>query len=144
SINPTISHIMGKHNLKAGFEFRMLRNNYYQSNNPAGLLQFNAKMTAANPSDPTNPNAGVNGSTGNGFASFLLGYGDSGSFVEPARTADQNLDKAFYVCYTYQLTRKLTLNLGLSVALQEDWIERFNRIVAYNPTEASPLLSIDP
>src|SRR5438309_1670268 len=57
SINPTISHIMGKHNLKAGFEFRMLRNNYYQSNNPAGLLQFNAKMTAANPSDPTNPNA---------------------------------------------------------------------------------------
>jgi len=50
SINPTISHIMGKHNLKAGFEFRMLRNNYYQSNNPAGLLQFNAKMTAANPS----------------------------------------------------------------------------------------------
>ncbi len=144
SINPTISHIMGKHNLKAGFEFRMLRNNYYQSNNPAGLLQFNAKMTAANPSDPTNPNAGVNGSTGNGFASFLLGYGDSGSFVEPARTADQNLYKAFYVGDTYQLTRKLTLNLGLRVDLQGDWTERFNRIVAYNPTEASPLLTIDP
>ena len=135
---------MGKHNLKAGFEFRMLRNNYYQSNNPAGLLQFNAKMTAANPSDPTNPNAGVNGSTGNGFASFLLGYGDSGSFVEPARTADQNLYKAFYVGDTYQLTRKLTLNLGLRVDLQGDWTERFNRIVAYNPTEASPLLTIDP
>src|SRR5207244_13296059 len=115
SINPTISHIMGKHNLKAGFEFRMLRNNYYQSNNPAGLLQFNAKMTAANPSDPTNPNAGVNGSTGNGFASFLLGYCDIGGFVDPARTADQNLYKAFYVDDTYQLTRKLTLNLGLRV-----------------------------
>jgi hypothetical protein len=144
SINPMFSHIMGKHNLKAGFEFRMLRNNYYQSNNPAGLLQFNAKMTASNPSDPSNPNAGVNGSTGNGFASFLLGYGDSGSFVEPARTADQNLYKAFYVGDTYQLTRKLTLNLGLRVDLQGDWTERFNRIVAYNPTEASPLLTIDP
>ncbi len=144
SINPMVSHIMGKHNLKAGFEFRMLRNNYYQSNNPAGLLQFNAKMTAANPNDPNNPSAGVSGSTGNGFASFLLGYGDSGSFVEPARTADQNLYKAFYVGDTYQLTRKITLNLGLRVDLQGDWTERFNRIVAFNPTEASPLLTIDP
>jgi len=144
SIMPSVSHIMGKHNLKAGFEFRLLRNNYYQSNNPAGLLQFNAKMTAANPNDPSNANAGTNGSTGNGFASFLLGYGDSGSFVEPARTADQNLYKAFYVGDTYQLTRKLTLNLGLRVDLQGDWTERFNRIVAFNPTEASPLLTIDP
>jgi hypothetical protein len=144
SILPTVSHIMGKHNLKAGFEFRLLRNNYYQSNNPAGLLQFNAKMTAANPNDPSNPNAGTNGSTGNGFASFLLGYGDSGSFVEPARTADQNLYKAFYVGDTYQLTRRLTLNLGIRVDLQGDWTERFNRIVAFNPTEASPLLTIDP
>src|SRR5690242_1641023 len=89
SINPMVSHIMGKHNLKAGFEFRLLRNNYYQSNNPAGLLQFNAKMTASNPANGNNTTAGANGSTGNGFASFLLGAGDSGSFVEPARTADQ-------------------------------------------------------
>jgi Carboxypeptidase regulatory-like domain len=158
SINPMVSHIMGKHNLKAGFEFRMLRNNYYQSNNPAGLLQFNAKMTAANPVNSSNPAAGstvsngapcTTGATapcesGNGFAAFLLGYGDSGSFVEPARTADQNLYKAFYVGDTYQLTRKLTLNLGLRVDLQGDWTERFNRIVAFNPTEASPLLTIDP
>jgi hypothetical protein len=144
SINPMVSHIMGKHNLKAGFEFRMLRNNYYQSNNPAGLLQFNAKMTAANPSNPNNPNAGANGSTGNGYASFLLGYGDSGSFVEPARTADQNLYKAFYVGDTYQVTRKVTLNAGLRVDLQGTWSERFNRIVALNTTEASPLLTIDP
>jgi len=144
SINPMVSHIMGKHNLKAGFEFRLLRNNYYQSNNPAGLLQFNAKMTASNPANGTNPTAGANGSTGNGFASFLLGAGDSGSFVEPARTADQNLYKAFYVGDTYQLTRKITLNLGVRVDLQGDWTERFNRIVALNTTEASPLLTIDP
>jgi len=144
SFNPMVSHIMGKHNLKAGFEFRILRNNYYQSNNPAGLLQFNAKMTAANPVNGSNPNAGINGSTGNGFASFLLGYGDSGSFVEPARTADQNLYKAIYFGDTYQLTRKVTLNLGVRVDLQGDWTERFNRIVALNTNEASPLLALDP
>jgi hypothetical protein len=144
SVSPILSKIMGKHNLKAGFEFRMLRNNYYQSNNPAGLLQFNAKMTAANPNNPSNPNAGANGSSGNGFASFLLGYGDSGSWVEPARTADQNLYKAFFVGDTYRMGRKLTLNFGLRVDLQGAWSERFDRIVALNTTEASPLLTIDP
>jgi len=144
SINPMVSKIMGKHNLKAGFEFRMLRNNYYQSNNPAGLLQFNAKMTSANPNNGITAGSNAAGSTGNGFASFLLGYGDSGSFVEPARTADQNLYKAFYVGDTFQLTKKITLNLGVRVDLQGDWTERFNRIVALDTTEASPLLTIDP
>jgi Carboxypeptidase regulatory-like domain len=142
SFNPMVSHIMGKHNLKAGFEFRVLRNNYYQSNDPAGLLNFNAGMTAANPQSGIGT-AGKDAG-GNGFASFLLGYGSDGSVTEPARTADQNLYKAFYVGDTYQLTRKITLNLGLRVDLQGDWTERFNRIVAFNPNEASPLLTIDP
>lgn len=146
SISPMLSKIMGKHNLKAGFEFRMLRNNYYQSNDPAGLFQFNANMTSANPNNggqgrKPGEDAAVGG---NGFASFLLGYGDSGSVTEPARTADQNLYKAFYLGDTYQLTRKITLNLGARVDLQGDWTERFNRIVAFNPTGASPLLTLDP
>jgi hypothetical protein len=146
SINPMVSRIMGKHNLKAGFEFRLLRNNYYQSNDPAGLFFFDAGMTSANPNNGgagRKPGADA-AAGGNGFASFLLGYGSSGSVTEPARTADQNLYKALYVGDTYQLTRKVTVNLGLRVDLQGDWTERFNRIVAFNPTEASPLLTIDP
>ena len=136
SINPMVSHIMGKHNLKAGFEFRMLRNNYYQSNNPGGLFYLDARMTSANPTVGT---AGSNGSSGNGFASFLLGYGDHGNATEPAKTADQNLYKAFYAGDTFQATRRLTVNLGFRVDLQGDWTERFNRIVAFNPTETSPI-----
>jgi len=61
---------MGKHSLKAGFEFRMLRNNYYQSNNPGGLFYLDARMTSANPTVGT---AGSNNNSGNGFASFLPG-----------------------------------------------------------------------
>ena len=81
---------------------------------------------------------------GNGFASFLLGYGNNGSAVEPARTADQNLYYAFYAGDTFQLTRKVTLNLGARVDLQGSWTERYNRIVADNPTETSPLLALSP
>jgi hypothetical protein len=136
SVNPMLSHIMGKHSLKVGFEFRMLRNNYYQSNNPGGLFYLDARMTAANPTVGT---AGSNSNSGNGFASFLLGYGDHGNATEPAKTADQNLYKAFYAGDTFQVTRKITLNLGLRVDLQGDWTERFNRIVVFNPSETSPI-----
>jgi hypothetical protein len=136
SFNPMVSHIMGKHTLKAGAEFRVLRNNYYQSNNPGGLFYLDARMTSANPTIGT---PGSNGTSGNGFASFLLGYGDHGNATEPARTADQNLYKAIYAGDTFQVTRKITVNLGVRVDLQGDWTERFNRIVVFNPNETSPI-----
>ncbi|MGB6687766.1 MAG: TonB-dependent receptor [Terracidiphilus sp.] len=143
SFEPAFSEILGKHTLKVGFESRILRNNYYQSNDPAGLYQFNAKTTAANPNNVALGNIGSNASAGgSGVASFLLGYGDSGSVTEPAKTADQNLYWAFYGGDTWNLTKKITLNLGARVDLQGDWTERFNRIVALNTEEASPLLKL--
>src|SRR5580658_2884795 len=143
SFEPAFSQIIGKHTLKVGFENRILKNNYYQSNDPAGLYQFNAKTTAANPNNVALGNIGSNASAGgSGVASFLLGYGDSGSATEPAKTADQNLYWAFYAGDTWNLTRKITINLGARVDLQGDWTERHNRIVALNETEASPLLSL--
>jgi hypothetical protein len=143
SFEPAFTEILGKHTIKVGFEERILRNNYYQSNDPAGLFQFNAKTTAANPNNVGLGNIGQNASAGgNGFASFLLGYGDSGSVTEPAKTADQNLYAAIYAGDTWNLTRKITLNLGARVDLQGDWTERFNRIVALNTTEASPLIAL--
>jgi hypothetical protein len=145
SFDPAYSQIMGRHTLKVGMEYRVLRNNYYQSNDPAGLYQFNARTTAANPNNTTLGNIGSDTSAGgNGFASFLLGFGDSGSVTEPAKTADQNLYWAFYGGDTWNLSKKITLNLGARVDLQGDWTERFNRIVALDTMEASPLLAIDP
>ncbi|MGI9071434.1 MAG: carboxypeptidase regulatory-like domain-containing protein [Bryobacteraceae bacterium] len=119
SFEPMLSKIMGNHNFKFGGEYRMLRNNYYQSNDPAGLFQFDAGMTSANPNNGT---PGV--TSGIGMASFLLGYGNNGSVTEPAKTADQNLYGALYAGDTFQATRKLTVNLGVRVDLQGDWTER--------------------
>ncbi|MGA7412810.1 MAG: carboxypeptidase regulatory-like domain-containing protein [Bryobacteraceae bacterium] len=136
SYEGSVSHLWGKHLFKVGGEYRALQNNYYQSNQPAGLYNFDAGMTAGN------PNAGTPGiSSGLGWASFMLGYGQSNSSnaSEPAKTADQTLYGAFYAGDTYQVTRKLTLNLGLRVDLQQDWTERYNRIVVFNQTETSPI-----
>lgn len=137
SFEPSLSKIVGRHNLKFGGEYRILQNNYYQSNDPAGLYQFDAGMTSAN------PKTGVPGiASGNGFASFLLGYGSTStgsSVTEPAKTADQNLYGAFYAGDTFQVTRNFTLNLGVRVDLQGDWTERYNRIVVLNTTQTSPI-----
>lgn len=134
SFAPMLSKIIGNHNFKFGGEYRMLRNNYYQSNQPAGLFNFNAGMTSAN------PKTGVPGDvSGNGFASFLLGYGNDGNTSEPAKTADQILYGALYAGDTWQVTKNLTVNLGVRVDLQGDWTERYNRIVVFNPGETSPI-----
>lgn len=137
SFEPMVSHLVGKHALKFGGEYRVLQNNYYQTNQPAGYFQFDAGMTAANPL------AGTPGITsGLGMASFLLGYGSTAngsSAVEAAETADQIKYAALYAGDTYQATRKLTLNFGVRVDLQGDWTERYNRIVTFNPTQTSPI-----
>jgi hypothetical protein len=147
SFDPSFSKILGKHTVKVGLEYRILRNNYYQSNDPAGLFQFDAGATAANPQNPTLGTVGLAAAAGgNGFASFLLGYGSTNnggsSVTEPAKTADQNLYWAFYGGDTFNLSKKITLNLGARVDLQGNWTERFNRIVALNDTEPSPLLAM--
>jgi outer membrane receptor protein involved in Fe transport len=134
SLEPMVTHLWGSHNFKFGGEYRLLRNNYYQSNDPAGLFQFDAGMTSAN---PNNGQPGV--SSGIGMASFLLGYGSSGSTTEPAKTADQVKYAALYVNDTWQASKKLTLNLGVRGDFQGDWTERYNRIVVFNPTETSPM-----
>ena len=138
SFEPMLSKIIGNHNLKVGGEYRILQNNYYQSNQPAGLYQFDASMTSANPKTGT---PGVD--SGNGMAAFLLGYGSTSNtnsnVTEPAKTADQILYGAIYAGDTFQVTKNLTLNLGVRFDLQGDWTERYNRIVVFNPGETSPL-----
>jgi Carboxypeptidase regulatory-like domain len=135
SFTPSLTKIMGRHNLKVGYEFRLLRNNYYQTNQPSGLYQFDRLMTSANPLA-----SGI--STGDGFASFLLGYGannNGGDVVTPSFMANQIVYNAMYVEDTLQATKKLTLNLGLRYDLQGNWTERFNRIADWYPNAPSPL-----
>ncbi len=121
-----------------GYEFRLLRNNYYQTNQPTGSYNFDRYATAANP-------LASSVTTGNGFASFLLGYGsnsNSGDVVTPSQMANQIFYNALYIGDTFQATHKLTLNLGLRYDLQGNWTERFNRILDWEPNAASPLAGV--
>ena len=66
-----LPRFIGKHTLKVGAKYRILRNNYYQSNDPAGLFQFNAKMTAANPQQLGQRHPGLAAAAGGQWLCFV-------------------------------------------------------------------------
>jgi Carboxypeptidase regulatory-like domain/TonB dependent receptor len=136
NVNPMLSKLVGSHTLKFGGEFRLLQNNYYQSNQPAGLFQFDAGMTAGNPLEPS-----PGKTSGQGVASFLLGYGqnNNSNVTTPGRMAEEIKYYALYGGDTWRATRKLTLNLGARLDWQGDWTERFDRQVVFLPNANSPL-----
>jgi hypothetical protein len=143
SFEPSLTKIKGRHTLKMGYEFRLLRNNYYQTNQPTGSYNFDYYATEANPLAAVPLASGI--ATGDGMASFLLGYGSNsngGDVVTPSQMANQIFYNAMYIGDTMQATKKLTLNLGVRYDLQGNWTERFNRILDWEPNIASPLAGV--
>ena len=81
---------------------------YFQNNSPGGVFTFDNVFTSQNAASP--------GTTGNGLASFELGY-VSNSTSQTVQVAPPTFQTVYYQGYfgmdTWQVTNKLTLNLGL-------------------------------
>jgi len=131
SFVPSITKIWGAHTIKAGGEFRRNTHNYYQQNNPSGNFTFDRLMTAASPT----------GAGGNGFASFLLGYGNGGGVTQNSLVAGQQLYGAYYVGDTWLLTPRLTFNYGVRFEQMGPWTERYDRMVVLLPNAPADDLS---
>jgi len=125
SFTPSLTKIWGKHTWKVGAEVRRGTHNYYQQNNPSGSFNFDGLMTAVNPLAAAG--------TGNGFASFLLGHGSGGGLTHNAFVAGQMIYRGYYAGDQWQVTPKLTLNLGVRLEQMGPWSERFDRLVVLLP-----------
>lgn len=133
SLAPSLTKIAGKHTLKFGAEIRRLTHNYYQQNNPSGSFNFDSNMTTASPFAPLG---------GDGFASFLLGFGSGGGLTMNSFVAGQMIYRAYYAGDTYQLTSRLTLNYGFRLDQMGPWSERFDRLSVLIPNADNPLASV--
>lgn len=110
----TWSKISGKHVFKWGAEIHRNRMDRFQPQGlglgPRGLFQFNPGTTQL----PGGPGLGAYGSFENAFASFLLGAPDETSRTYmPITPTNRQTQVAGFVQDTYQITRRLTLDIGV-------------------------------
>ncbi len=110
----TWSKLRGKHVFKWGAEVHRNRMDRFQPQGlnfgPRGLFNFNPGTTQLN----GGPGLGPYGSVVNSFAAFLLGATDqTGRTYMPITPTNRQTQFAAFGQDTYQITRKLTLDLGL-------------------------------
>ena len=141
SLVPTLTKIAGRHTLKIGAEFRTLQFNFGKSNQASGVFNFDNIFTSQNPNSP--------GTTGYGWASYLLGLGATGQVPGTtgspngvqtySKTAAELTYQAYYVSDQFQVNNKLTLNLGVRWDQPGPYTERFDRQSVWEPNAVSPL-----
>lgn len=103
SVNAGVIKQMGKHSMKAGYEFRTIHNSSQTSEGPSSF-SFASTFTSQTPTKT------VLG-TGSGLATMLLGY-PGGSITLGNRFNDYVHYQAFYYEDDWRITKNLTLNLG--------------------------------
>jgi len=145
-INTTFAHTLvsyssqmvisrGSHLIKFGGEQRVFYNNFWQPNNPTGILTFTDNVTSPTP----NSDFDASGNTsGNPYASLAFGYGDnvnaSSQLIVTPSVANRSLETGFYIQDDWKVNSKLTLNLGLRYEWSSPYTSRNNQIEFSNFT----------
>jgi hypothetical protein len=132
ALAPTFTRIMGRHTLKVGAEVRVMQDTYFQVS-PGGGFTFDNLFTSQNALNPSG--------TGNGAATFLLGYPTSGAMGISILPFTSMRYQGYFVNDTFNATKKLTVNVGVRWEIPGVYTERFGRIVTFNPTEVNPALT---
>src|SRR5438094_3120384 len=131
-----ITWITGKHTIKAGLEFRYMT--FPQTGwavNTGGNFNFNASETAGYDKFGNN----LNGGTGDGFASFILGQVDSANFSAPFSYMPKMRYGSPWINDDFKLTPKLTLTLGIRFDWQSALSEQHGKFSTFDPTAANPV-----
>jgi hypothetical protein len=132
SFNTTVSKFLGKHTVKAGFDFRTIHDFGTPAAGPTSL-GFTSVFTQASPTVS-------NGLSGSSLATLLLGDPTSGQQTVVSGFNDFIRYYGGFVQDDYRVTPKLTLNLGLRLEFESGVQEESNRIITgFNTTVASPL-----
>ncbi len=109
-----LTWIKGKHEFKMGWDMRRLKTFGHDLATTNGTYVFARNETAL---------PGATGTTGNSFASFLLGLPDSAS-AAATPVQDANIRYQYYGFYfqdNWKLSSKVTLNIGMRYDVPINW-----------------------
>jgi hypothetical protein len=128
-----LSKIKGRHSLKFGGEFRLLRGYAQTPGFSAGSFAFDQTFTGANPLQ-------IQPSSGNSIASFLLGTPQSGLIQVNSQGARQLKMYSAFVQDDIRVTEKLKLDFGLRWDYLGPMTDRFNELArGFATTTPNPL-----
>ncbi len=128
----------GSHNIKLGGSYRVYQVNNFRADDPAGNFSFTRSFTARTAADTA---------SGDAIASMLLGIPAGGRIGIAPRLAASNHNFGIYIQDDWNITRKLTINLGLRYESDLPTIERFNRTTNFAtlaPFPANPGVILAP
>ena len=135
AIASTYQKIWNRHTFKFGGDVRRWDMNYFQNNQPGGNFNFDNVFTADNVASP--------GNTGNGLASFELGYGAGNSSVQVSPPVYQRLYyQGYFAQDTWQVTNRLTATLGLRYEIPGTFLAGHGWADTFNPKEINPIVGI--
>ena len=137
SFNTEIAKFMGKHSVKAGFEWRTIADATQTATGPSSFA-FASGFTSQSAAKS------VTG-TGGGLASMLLGYPGSGTASGGSITLGTKYNDfvhytAFFIQDDYRVTPKLTVNIGFRGEHESNLAESANKyFIDADLTKANPL-----
>jgi outer membrane receptor protein involved in Fe transport len=140
STSVLVSKTFNKHSLRVGFDGNLTRYNVQNPQSGLGTFLFNRQFTQKN---SVSTAVGSDASSGNPFASLLLGYPSSGSYGNQIAYALQQLYYGVYVQDDWRVLKNLTVNAGLRWDYESPFTERHNRqnngfcATCPNPLQAS-------
>jgi hypothetical protein len=137
SFNATVAKFMGRHSLRAGFDWRLLHHDGAPGIGPSSF-SFSDVFTRATPRTTT---AG----TGASLATMLLGYPTGGSMTVGTNFYNFVKYHGFFIQDDYRLNAKLTFNIGLRLEHETGPAEADNKfIIGFDPNAPSPLQTTVP
>lgn len=125
----------GKHAVKFGYEYRPIAFPFFQVPASRGYFRFPRNRTATQ-NQP--------GQTGDGLASFLLGYPGNSQLTTTNFISSSKVAHAWYFQDDWKLTKKLTFNLGVRYELFSPISEKFARQSNYIPSTATLVIPAGP
>jgi hypothetical protein len=131
-LNGTLTRVFGKHSMKFGVEARLMDMEVLPSGNPANP-SFGVNYSC------TYTGSTCNAGTGDEWAELLEGYFVQTTFGATYGGTEFNWYQAYFASDNWQVSPKLTLNLGLRCELPGSLYEKKNHALVFQPFTTDPV-----
>jgi hypothetical protein len=121
-LSPSITHVIGHHNLHYGFDFQLYHAISSNVGNANGKFNFGSTFSEEYPNNGDK--------SGDGIADEIMGYPNSGSVQEDLSTYESYKYYGAFIQDNWKVTNKLALNLGLRWDTETSPVERNNHLLA--------------